>query len=574
MKDIEAAAEQHGFSVPDRGEYRESLADVKKRAMDNYDTIASSLDHYDPDRNALLTDEEKIVAHAKVNELSRKLRESTSDTEKEALLTEIGRVSSILHRSHSASGRSLRIIADLVEDPTNPATVMQQLEKQTDGKASPFARRSLLSLAENAQKAVADADALVEKNAAANEATAGKTLRTRQNKSAKGVPRFKASEWGSQNTGVTKETAEAARQAILKTFSKPGAFPDFPEALPHLVTLAKFHYEAGARRFSEWREAMQSDAGNLLDDGELETIWASMRADRQGDKSAKTLPAPESFTDRLAGKIGREKAVDFLEAIADEDGNPTLLNKMLKGEALTPAEKQTVQAAWEANAPQRKSAPAGKPAPDTALSDILKETAAERARKRPPTVASVEKRTAETKATAEQRLGTLGQKRPAAPKPTLPEVLVAAQEYAKGARSLDAFAASMRARYKDVPFDDAFLTELFSAAAARYRSDYKAVEKIKEEMNRKISAGSVPAVSGVEEGPCGYGRRGERAALAPDQFRLFRPLAPGRNALLLRPQIGGQGKCPHGEGGGQRRVCGDQRSSSAPHPGERGERQL
>jgi hypothetical protein len=485
MRDIEAAAEEHGFSVPDRAEYRESIADVKKRAMAQYDDIAASLEHYDPDRNALLTDEEKIVAHARVNELSRKLQ-NAKGAERDALLAEIARVSNILHRAASASGRSLRIQADLVADPTNPAAVMQQLDMMTDGKATPFARSSLLHLAEQAQEAKAQADASLEKRAAGAESEAGKSLRTRTNKAAKDVPRFKTSEWGSQNEGVTREQAEAARKALVKTFSKAGAFPDFAEALPHLVTLAKFHYEAGARKFGEWREAMLADSGGHLDEGEMETVWAQMRADRQANQETRTLPAPESFTDRLAGKIGREGSVNFLEAIADEEGNPALLNKMLKGETLTPAERATVQTAWEANAPSRKTVTGTKPAPDTALSDILKETARERAKKRPPTVASVEKRAAQTRTTAEKRLGTLGEKRAPAPKPTLPEILVAAQEYAKGARTLDAFAKRMREKHGNI--DNAFLQQLFSEAAGQYRKDYKAVADIKASINRTIEA--------------------------------------------------------------------------------------
>ena len=489
MADIEAAAAEHGFTLPDRAEYRESIADVKQRALANYDTIAQSLDHYDPDRNALLTDEEKIVAHARVGELSRKLREAKTEAETTALLTEIERVSGILHRAGSASGRSLRIQADLIADPTDPAAVMQQLDRHTDGKASPLVRRSLLQAAEKAQAAQQQAEAAIERTAAQNEPIAAQTIRTRTNKSAQGTPRFQSSDWGSQNEGVTRADAERARNALNKALFKPGAFPDFADALPHLVTLAKFHFEAGARKFSEWRQAMQSDAGGLLDEGELETVWASMRADRQAEQQAnrqtRAIPAPESFTDRLAGKIGREGAVNFLDAISDDDGNPAILNKMLRGEALTSAEKKTVQDAWEANAPSRKTTTGAKPAPDTALSTILKETAAERARMRPPTVASVEKRTAQTKATAEKVLSTLGQNRPKPPAPTRPEVLVAAQEYAKGARSLDSFAKSIQKKYGDM--DPAFTERLFAEAAAQYRTQTKDVDTIKEKMNRDIA---------------------------------------------------------------------------------------
>lgn len=537
MEDIEAIGERFNIDLPDRKTFREDKANVYARALREYDDLVQNVLRYDPEKQGTLTNEEMIAGHARARELGRKIDASTPE-ESVVHVEELTTLAQNLYREKSERGRQLQFLQNVVESATDPASVLMRLEKMTDNRASDAARRSVIDLSNRARE---------------TEAAIMSRIAKRAKMAEKG---WQQANWGSGNVAVTRADAETARNSLNKILSGAArALPNFTDALQDLTTLARFHYEAGARKFTDWTQAVQEETSNALDPGELERVWAGMRESIRGEKSPSARLAPESFTDRLAQKIGRDKVTSFLDELADEDGTPTLLNKMLAGEAITPAERKEILTAWQKHAPIRKkttetgaarllseivqeaakegrraaaaktpkvpgreqalkreigkleeriknkdfSSPAA-PRPDTPTEAALrKQLASLREEYRKNFSASPEgqaketaerageagRRAAGVRARAEAKLSTLGQIRPKRGRPTAEDVYAATYEFAKGARSLDAFAQRMRERYGS-NVDAGFLDNLFTEAAQQYSRDNRPLQDIKAEMGKTI----------------------------------------------------------------------------------------
>jgi hypothetical protein len=186
---------------------------------------------------------------------------------------------------------------------------------------------------------------------------------TRQNASAKGVPRLKL-----QLTA--EETAKVAdvKKRIAAKGMQVGSAPDVT-ILADVVELGGIYLKAGLRSYKEWRAQMAEDLPNA-DEATLQRAWASVKAEDAPSRKT-SFKAPDNLTESLARKLGWEKANDFLDAISD-NGDPAILRRLLNGEELTTAEKSRIVDAWHANAPAKQTG-GSKVAAVQALSQIVKE---------------------------------------------------------------------------------------------------------------------------------------------------------------------------------------------------------
>jgi hypothetical protein len=224
--------------------------------------------------------------------------------------------------------------------------------------------------------------ALAAAESALKEAQAQKPA-TKQNKAAQGVPegasvkekliqKLSADEQQKLSDAVGRFRQKASRTSA----GLPGA--QFVDALPELVEIGVLYTKAVGRSFSDWKTAIREEVGDMSD-AQAEMLYAHVKESMRKERGQpQQLATPESFADRLAQKLGREGSVEFLNAI--DDGEQTILSKLIAGDALTPVEKKTVQDAWAQNSTTRATKQESGAA--KAVSDIIKETAKERARQR------------------------------------------------------------------------------------------------------------------------------------------------------------------------------------------------
>lgn len=363
MRDIEAAAEERGMPMPERGEYGDTHEDVKRRVNANYGPLVEALKTYDPEKAPALTTDEQYAAGARIRELFRTYQEAQRGGNKDVAdvaLAEIDQLSRILHRGGSEAGRMLEIRKMFIPDPTNPDSIMQMAEKLADGEVSRSTRSALLQMVGQAQRLKAAIDAKVEARTKPEAAAATEPRAT--------VRRLPAS-FGATNKTFTLERRDAALKRLQEKFARTSAGVD-PTLLGDLMEVGGFYVEGGLRSFTAWANQMRSHLPGL-DDDTLAEVWRKLR-------------------------------------------------------------------------------------------------------QKPITSAELERR-------AEKALATIGQKVPRRQRPISPEVAQAELDYAQGAKTLKAFAARVRDRYGE-KLGPETIQKLFSEAAQRYKTDYRALDDIQAQM--------------------------------------------------------------------------------------------
>lgn len=148
-----------------------------------------------------------------------------------------------------------------------------------------------------------------------------------------------------------------------------------PELASALAEVGGFYYEGGVREYSEWAKVLRREVGQRVSDAALQSAWLDVKIEAMKtpeERPTRPIPKPTNFVEEVAKKLGKQGAASFLEAIADEDGEPVILQKLLDGVPLRPDEARLVRDAWSANYPKRL--PTQKPQ-DTqnALSKLLQE---------------------------------------------------------------------------------------------------------------------------------------------------------------------------------------------------------
>jgi hypothetical protein len=342
MRDVEAFAKENNISLEDKSTYSEPVRNVIARAIEHYDTILHSLKNYDPAKNPNATLEERWVAADRQRKIVGEIAEAEKAGDQgkvNQLLAESEPLSKFLHRTGSEQGRGLQFQKTLIGEPHDVVSVLTHAEAMTNGNLGQAARRSLIDLAGKAEAEKARID----------EAVKTKAETPNQNRPA---------DYGKKNTIVREETYRKAVASLqekrkgINVMSDPtgaqGAY-HFAKVLPELIQIGAYHIEARIRSFPEWTARMREDSGLDLTEGEAQTIWASAKEELRKQNGQPKQLMPQTFADRLRQKLGSEGAVSFLDAIADEEGNPHILNKLLDGTELSAAEKKAVQDAWNAN---------------------------------------------------------------------------------------------------------------------------------------------------------------------------------------------------------------------------------
>ncbi len=104
-------------------------------------------------------------------------------------------------------------------------------------------------------------------------------------------------ELGAKNKIVTRESAEESRKALRDIFKRLQTGPPV-DAIPHMVKLGVFHFEAGARSFADWSKRMIADLGAKAKPL-LRKVWNQMKDTRErieGQERADQVQEPENPT--------------------------------------------------------------------------------------------------------------------------------------------------------------------------------------------------------------------------------------------------------------------------------------
>lgn len=127
-------------------------------------------------------------------------------------------------------------------------------------------------------------------------------------------------------------------------------------ALHDLTAIGGHILEGGIKKYSDWKQALEKTVGPVFNEGDFQTIWQNLKADaRQRTGTGQSSTKSDVFIERMARRLGsNRRAADFANALVDNDGNTTILNKLVDGQALTPAESKSVSDAYTAHVLKRK----------------------------------------------------------------------------------------------------------------------------------------------------------------------------------------------------------------------------
>lgn len=110
---------------------------------------------------------------------------------------------------------------------------------------------------------------------------------------------------------------------------------------------------AGTRNFKTWKEEIDGildDAGiDPLEEHQYQVLWVDSKLslrDEVGDVQSIKSSTAGTTIQQVIGSLGLDGAGRWLDGISDQDGNPTIFEKMVKGEALTPAELDGAARVW------------------------------------------------------------------------------------------------------------------------------------------------------------------------------------------------------------------------------------
>lgn len=345
-RDMQAIAAELGVGLDPK--ITESWQRVTDRALKEYDSILSTLKHYDPDTSPTPTDEEKIVAGARIGEIRRELNpllaKKENVTKEEAaritaLELESGQLLNLVTKAGSGSARSLNLQKLLLpDDPTDPAAVLLRAQRLAGGELSIPARRTLTRLAEEAKTATDAATARVTRRqkgeATAQEETPVKAL----------SPSF-----GRQNKIFTKDKFEAAQARLKEKLNRASSGLD-PTLLADLVEIGGFYFEGRIRQFGAWAARLRQD-WPALTEADLQRVWIHVKANKSLAQGQRSVPKPQTFVEELARRVGNENARAIVDTL--EEKQPGLLEKLIQGSRLSEAEQTLVGQTYLSHTRQR-----------------------------------------------------------------------------------------------------------------------------------------------------------------------------------------------------------------------------
>lgn len=162
----------------------------------------------------------------------------------------------------------------------------------------------------------------------------------------------------SRTSGPSSADYNAAKERVIRSFRVAGITPasatqQVPEDLViigwYLLNQAK---TVADRKFAGWSEAMRKLTN--IDDAMLQQVWVNAKY-RVYLARGKRPADPVVFVDELARVLkGRKNAIAFLDMMLDDDGSPTVLEKWITGQKLTPDEQRRANDAFETVIPKKK----------------------------------------------------------------------------------------------------------------------------------------------------------------------------------------------------------------------------
>lgn len=492
-KDLAAA----GVNVADwteRGDLKHTFEDRFKAAAENYDTLSTLVRTKSQEESpGILSEEESIVAAKLQGEAGKRVREllskeSRTAEEEDALtaaIVDVHDFGRLLSRSVSQAGSALGFARALFDDGPGGLIRAVSLAEGVNGTPlSPQAQRELMALAARGEAVREQVDSAREAKAEA-EVEAYKAASPNRSRRRVSDPTKKG--YGNDNTLFTREKYEAALATLKGNPTRRGAtLPSLllsADELAALRDMGGFHFEAGLRKFGAWAKQVKADMGRDVSDSVLQSTWLDVRAEAAEGRTPSTPPPrPSVFVEVLESRLGRDNARGFLDAIAEADGEPVLLQKLIDGEAISKEERKRIADAYRANSPARKR---GVVTPEgQALASILVEFRKKSGYKpKPQTDAEARKKADERL----QGIATTGRATAFKPRRVNPLISVATAEYAKGARSLDAWARSVENTIGESLPED-MKKQLFRDAVQEYMKEQKPFDEIKAQLTKRIEA--------------------------------------------------------------------------------------
>jgi len=176
------------------------------------------------------------------------------------------------------------------------------------------------------------------------------------------APKPAGKSYGSRNRIVTKADYDGLKGEVAKWFKQSAGRASAgidPSVLAPLTKMAIYHLEAGAREFGAWLGKMKADTGADLSVADWQALYANARGALGKAVAAQQSAAVKPvFVDQLAAGLGsRLRASKFVDAIRDADGSNTILDKLIHGGELTPAQMQIIADAWAKNVSSRSFRP-------------------------------------------------------------------------------------------------------------------------------------------------------------------------------------------------------------------------
>lgn len=122
------------------------------------------------------------------------------------------------------------------------------------------------------------------------------------------------------------------------------------EALSHLVNIAGNIVEGGIKKYSEWKQAMEAKVPEMLNEGDMRTIWENLKADAERKTGQRqSLSVDDAFFKSMRARLGStRKSADWVNALVGPNGDTTILNKILTETPLDVREAKIVSDATKA----------------------------------------------------------------------------------------------------------------------------------------------------------------------------------------------------------------------------------
>lgn len=131
------------------------------------------------------------------------------------------------------------------------------------------------------------------------------------------------------------------------------------QVLKDMVQVGGHVLEGGVKNFTDWQEAMRAKLGDVLNAGDLATVWFNLKADAYRQTGVpQTLTDTDAFLQSVTRRMGNVRAAaDFANALIGPNGDTTIINKLIANDPknpLTNNEYATLQQAVKDHMVKRK----------------------------------------------------------------------------------------------------------------------------------------------------------------------------------------------------------------------------